>query len=198
MSDFEELWIENNYLMCFFNMILNNMFDIFLVKKRSFFFYLNIFFYLFLFSILNSNLVITINTIIDIVATHYPDNEKKEFESLYVNLNYKLNLRFFFKNLINKEDLIFSISKLFKSAEWLEREIWDLFGIKFIFHKDLRRILTDYGFLGHPLLKQFPLIGFIELRYDDSIFNIIKEAVEMSQMYRFLRFLNPWGIRKLN
>ena len=67
-----------------------------------------------------------------------------------------------------------------------------------MYHEDLRRILTDYGFLGHPLLKQFPLIGFIELRYDDSIFNIIKEAVEMSQMYRFFRFLNPWVIWKKN
>jgi NADH-quinone oxidoreductase subunit C len=87
-----------------------------------------------------------------------------------------------------------SISNLYNSTAWLEREIWDLFGIKFIYHKDLRRILTDYGFLGHPLLKQFPLIGFIELRYDDSILNILKEAVEMSQMYRFFRFMNPWVI----
>jgi len=117
MSDFEELWIESNYLMLFFNITLNNLYDIFLIKKKSFFFYLNIFFYLFLFSILNSNLVIKVNTIIDIVAIHYPDNYKKEFELLYVNLNYKLNLRFLFKILINKEDLIFSISKLFKSAE---------------------------------------------------------------------------------
>jgi NADH-quinone oxidoreductase subunit C len=105
-------------------------------------------------------------------------------------------LRFFLKLLIKKEDLMVSLSNLYKSVGWLEREIWDLFGIKFIYHKDLRRILTDYGFLGHPLLKQFPLIGFIELRYDDSILNIIKEAVEMSQMYRFFRFLNPWVLWK--
>jgi NADH-quinone oxidoreductase subunit C len=105
-------------------------------------------------------------------------------------------LRSFLKILIKKEDLMISISNLYNSTAWLEREIWDLFGIKFIYHKDLRRILTDYGFLGHPLLKQFPLIGFIELRYDDSILNILKEAVEMSQMYRLFRFMNPWVIWK--
>jgi len=196
MSDLEVLWIENSYILMLFNKFFNNMYDIFLIKKKNIYIFLNIYLYFFLFSILNSNLIIKINSIIDIVATHYLDNSKNEFELLYVNLNYKLNLRFFLKILINKENLIISINKLFKSVLWLEREIWDLFGIKFIFHYDLRRILTDYGFLGHPLLKQFPLIGFIELRYDDSIFNIIKEAVEMSQMYRFFRFINPWVIWK--
>jgi len=135
-------------------------------------------------------------SIIDIVALHFPSNLENEFELLYVNLNYSLNLRSFLKILIKKEDLMISISNLYNSTAWLEREIWDLFGIKFIYHKDLRRILTDYGFLGHPLLKQFPLIGFIELRYDDSILNILKEAVEMSQMYRLFRFMNPWVIWK--
>jgi hypothetical protein len=116
MSGLEELWIENKYLMLFFYITLSNMYNVFFVKKRSFFFILNILFYFYLFSILNSNLVITVNTIIDIVATHYPDNYKKEFDSLYVNLNYKLNLRFFSKTLINREQLIISINKIFKSA----------------------------------------------------------------------------------
>jgi len=172
------------------------MYDIYLIKKKKIFLFLDSYLYLYIFSILSSNLIIKIHSIIDIVATHYPDNLQNEFELLYININYKLNLRFFLKILIKKENLIISISNLFNSTAWLEREIWDLFGIKFIYHNDLRRILTDYGFLGHPLLKQFPLIGFIELRYDDSIFNIIKEAVEMSQMYRFFRFINPWVIWK--
>ena len=196
MNDSEEPWIENNYIIALFTIIFSKICDIFLIKKKYFFYNLNIFFYFFLFNILNSSIILKIDTIIDIVATHYSDNSKNEFELLYVNINYKFNLRFFFKLLINKENLIISISNLFKSAAWLEREIWDLFGLKFIYHNDLRRILTDYGFLGHPLLKQFPLIGFIELRYDDSIFNIIKEAVEMSQMYRFFIFINPWTIWK--
>lgn len=170
--------------------------NVYLIKKSNFFLLISTYFYIFLFSILNCNLIMKINTIIDIVAIHYPDYTENEFEFLYVNLNYKLGLRFFLKLLLNKENLIISISKLFNSVVWLEREIWDLFGIKFIYHDDLRRILTDYGFLGHPLLKQFPLIGFIELRYDDSIYNIIKEAIEMSQMYRFFWFMNPWVIWK--
>ena len=196
MNDSEEPWIENNYIIALFTIIFSKICDIFLIKKKYFFYNLNIFFYFFLFNILNSSIILKIDTIIDIVATHYSDNFINEFELLYVNINYKFNLRFFLKLLINKENLIISISNLFKSAAWLEREIWDLFGLKFIYHNDLRRILTDYGFLGHPLLKQFPLIGFIELRYDDSIFNIIKEAVEMSQMYRFFRFINSWTIWK--
>src|SRR5271170_6411788 len=110
MSDFKELWIESSFLMLFFNITLNNMYNVFFVKKQSFFFILNIFFYFYFFSILNSNLVIKVNTIIDIVAMHYPDNYKKEYESLYINLNYKLNLRFFSKSLINKEYIIISIN----------------------------------------------------------------------------------------
>jgi len=196
MSDLEELWTGNSYILILFKIYLSNMYDFYLIKKKNLYFFLDINFYFYLFSFLNSNLIVKINSIIDIIATHYPDNFSNEFELLYVNINYKLNFRFFLKTLINKENLIISLNNIFKSAAWLEREIWDLFGIKFLFHNDLRRILTDYGFLGHPLLKQFPLIGFIELRYDDSIFNIIKEAVEMSQMYRFFRFINPWVIWK--
>lgn len=194
MNDLEGLWIGINYLRILFYTLLRNMFITYLIKKKNFFFLVNTFYYFYLFTILNNNIFLKIDTIIDIAATHYPDNLNNEFELLYVNLLKKLNIRFFFKLYIKKENVVISISKIFKSANWLEREIWDLFGLKFIYHNDLRRILTDYGFLGHPLLKQFPLIGFIELRYDDLILNIIKEAVEMSQMYRFFRFTNPWTI----
>lgn len=192
MNDLEGLWIGINYLRLSFYKILNCMFITYLIKKKNFFFFINTFYYFYLFIILSKNIILKIDTIIDIVATHYPDNMDNEFELLYVNILKSLNLRFFFKLFIKKENLVISISQFFKSAIWLEREIWDMYGLKFIYHKDLRRILTDYGFLGHPLLKQFPLIGFIELRYDDSILNIIKEAVELSQMYRFFRFINPW------
>lgn len=194
MSDFVVLWTENNNYILFLNNAFKSIYEYFLVKKKKLIFSLNIFLYFFLFSILNSNTIFKIMSIIDIVALHFPSNLENEFEFLYVNLNYSLNLRSFLKILIKKEDLMISISNLYNSTAWLEREIWDLFGIKFIYHKDLRRILTDYGFLGHPLLKQFPLIGFIELRYDDSILNILKEAVEMSQMFRLFRFMNPWVI----
>lgn len=172
------------------------MYNTYLMKRKKSYFFLNIYYYLNLFNILSSNLIVKVSTIIDLVATHYFNYKENDFEFLYVCLNYKLNLRFFLKLLINKENLMISINKIFQSIKWLEREIWDLFGIKFIYHEDLRRILTDYGFLGHPLLKQFPLIGFVELRYDDSIFNIIKEAIEMSQLYRLLSYMNPWIIWK--
>lgn len=115
MSDLEGHWIESNYLILFFNLLLKNLYDYFLIKKEKFFFFLNIHYYFFLFSILNSTFIIKINTIIDIVATHYPDNVN-EFEFLYVSLNYKLNLRFFLKILVNSEILMISINKLFKSV----------------------------------------------------------------------------------
>ena len=123
MSDLVVLWIENNYLILFLNVILGNMYNFYLAKKKKLFFFLNTYNYFYLFSILNSNLILKITSIIDIVATHFPDNLENEFEFLYVNLNYKLNLRFFLKILIQKEDLIISISNLYKSVEWLEREI---------------------------------------------------------------------------
>lgn len=194
MNESEGLWIDNNEIIILFQKLFLKMIDLFLIKKRNYLFFLNNSFYIFLYSILNKNLLFKINSLIDIAAIHYYDNIENEFELLFVNISYKLNLRYFFKILMKKENLMISLSSLYKSATWLEREIWDLFGIKYILHKDLRRILTDYGFLGHPLLKQFPLIGFIELRFDDIISNIIKEAVELTQMFRIFIFMNPWTI----
>lgn len=85
-----------------------------------------------------------------------------------------------------------TISKIFNSANWLEREVWDIYGIVFISHDDLRRILTDYGFEGHPFRKDFPLSGYSQLRYDDTLKRIVSEPLELSQEYRFFEFNNPW------
>jgi hypothetical protein len=116
MSDIGEHWIGNSYILILFKFFLNNMYDFYLIKKNIYFF-LDIYSYFYLFSFLNSNLILKINSIIDIIATHYPDNNNNnEFELLYVNLNYKLNLRFFLKTLINKENLIISLNNLFKSV----------------------------------------------------------------------------------
>lgn len=194
MSGSKEPWIGINICLLLFCIFSSDMLSFRLIKKKNLFFSLNTENYFYLFSMFLSNLYLKIISIVDLVAIHYIDNINKEFELLYVNIFHKLNFRFFFKLLLRKEALIISTSAFFKSMSWLEREVWDLFGLKFIYHEDLRRILTDYGFLGHPLQKQFPLIGFIELRYDDSILNIIKEAVEMSQMFRLFRFMNPWFV----
>jgi len=93
---------------------------------------------------------------------------------------------------INNNNSFTTLSSLFSSCLWLEREIWDLFGYIFNGNFDLRRILTDYGFAGHPLRKDFPLTGFFEVRYDDSLMRIILEPVELAQEFRYFEFLNPW------
>ena len=116
----------------------------------------------------------------------------KELELHYFFLSYRLNFNCSLKTFINKEDLIISLSNIFLNADWLERECFDFFGVKYIYHLDLRRILTDYGFMGHPFLKIFPLTGFIEIRYDDLFNRIIKEKIELSQAFRFFFFLNTW------
>ena len=96
-----------------------------------------------------------------------------------------------------------SVSSVFKSASWLEREVWDLFGIFFSEHSDLRRILTDYGFQGFPLRKDFPLTGFVELKYDDEMKRVSYDSLELSQEFRFFDFQSPWqfsefGYQKIN
>jgi len=116
MNDFVVLWIENNHYIKFLNNVFKNMYEYFLVKNKKLFFSLNIFLYFFLFSILNSNTIFRIMSIIDIVALHFPSNLENEFELLYVNLNYSLNLRSFLKILIKKEDLMISISNLYNST----------------------------------------------------------------------------------
>lgn len=195
MSDIKVLWIDLNFIINYFFIIFKNFINLFTLKKKHFFFNVNKFYYYFFFKILKFNSILKTNSLSDIISIHYP-GELYEFELIYIFISYKLNFRFFFKLFFKKEDLILSLNKLFKSASWLEREVWDLFGLKFIYHNDLRRILTDYGFIGHPLLKQFPLLGYIELRYDDNIHNIIKEPIEITQMYRFFKFINPWNFWK--
>jgi hypothetical protein len=116
MNDSAVLWIENNHYIKFLNNVFKNMYEYFLVKNKKLFFSLNIFLYFFLFSILNSNTIFRIMSIIDIVALHFPSNLENEFEFLYVNLNYSLNLRSFLKILIKKEDLMISISNLYNST----------------------------------------------------------------------------------
>lgn len=152
---------------------------------------LNIFFYYNFFLDLKNSMILKFESLTDFTAVHYPDVQN-EIELNYFILSYKLNLRIILKLFVNKEDLVISLNKIYKNMAWLEREVWDMFGIKFIFHNDLRRILTDYGFLGHPLLKYFPLSGFYELRFDEVFNKIIKELIELAQAFRSFTYINPW------
>jgi len=125
----------------------------------------------------------------DICVIDLPEKSNR-FELSYNITSIKYNFRFFLKTHTNA--YIPSLSSIFKSANWIERECWDMFGVFFLNHPDLRRILTDYGFEGFPLRKDFPLTGYIEVRYDDEKSNIVYEPLEMSQEYRLFNFTSPW------
>ncbi len=131
------------------------------------------------------------NMLLDITAVDYPQRAKR-FEIIYNLLSLKNHLRIRIKIFVNDNEIIPSISKLFKSANWYEREVWDMYGISFKGNNDLRRILTDYGFEGHPLRKDFPLTGFVELRYDENKKKVSYSKVKLTQDYRNFDFLSPW------
>jgi len=129
--------------------------------------------------------------LIDIAAADYPDKEKR-FEICYLLLSHENNLRIKILTTIGLDEKISSIIKLYPSANWMEREVFDMYGIKFKNHPDLRRILTDYGFDGHPLRKDFPLTGFNEVRYSEKEKKVIYEQVKLEQDYRKFDFESPW------
>ena len=140
---------------------------------------------------LKSNENCKFKQLIDIAGVDYPENEKR-FELVYLLLSHENNLRI--KILIKFEvsEAINSIVKVFPAANWMEREVFDMYGIKFKNHPDLRRILTDYGFKGHPLRKDFPLTGFNEVRYSEKEKKVIYEPVKLEQNYRNFDFESPW------
>ena len=129
--------------------------------------------------------------LLDITAVDYPQRSKR-FELIYNLLSLKNRLRIRVKIFLNDNEIVPSISKLYKSACWYEREVWDMYGVSFSHNNDLRRILTDYGFEGHPLRKDFPLTGFVELRYDETKKKVIYSKVKLTQDYRNFDFLSPW------
>ena len=114
------------------------------------------------------------------------------FQVVYALLSIRYNTRIRLNLFVDESTQIKSATSLYKSAGWLEREVWDMFGVYFKDSNDLRRILTDYGFDGFPLRKDFPLSGFIELRYDDSLKRVVYEPIEVSQEFRFFDFKSPW------
>ncbi len=129
--------------------------------------------------------------LMDLTAVDYPDREAR-FDVVYNLLSLKHNQRVRIKTTAEEGAPVPSATSVFNSANWFEREVWDLFGIFFSDHPDLRRIMTDYGFEGHPLRKDFPLTGYVEVRYDADQKRVVYEPVKLTQEYRSFDFMSPW------
>lgn len=129
--------------------------------------------------------------LMDITAVDYP-SQNLRFTLVYNFLSIVYNSRIRLKTSVTEIESVGSVTEVFPCAAWSEREVWDMFGIFFYRHPDLRRILTDYGFKGHPLRKDFPLSGYVEVRYDDSEKRVITEPLELSQEFRYFDFDSPW------
>ncbi|HEV7879076.1 NADH-quinone oxidoreductase subunit C [Bradyrhizobium sp.] len=131
------------------------------------------------------------NSFIDVTAVDYPDREKR-FDVVYHLLSPTLNERIRLRAEASETTQVPSIIEVFPGADWFERECYDLYGVIFTGHPDMRRLLTDYGFDGHPLRKDFPLTGFVEVRYDDQEKRVVYEPVRLNQEFRNFDFLSPW------
>jgi NADH-quinone oxidoreductase subunit C len=129
--------------------------------------------------------------IIDICGVDYPQRQKR-FDVVYHLLSPRVNARIRVKISTDEEKPVPSVTGLYPGANWFEREAWDMYGILFSGHPDLRRILTDYGFEGHPLRKDFPLTGYVEVRYDDEVKRVVYEQVTLRQEFRDFDFESPW------
>lgn len=130
-------------------------------------------------------------SIIDICGADYPSRQRR-FDVVYHLLSPRQNQRIRVKVEADEETLVPSATAVYPGADWYERETYDLYGVLFTGHPDLRRLLTDYGFEGHPLRKDFPLTGFVEVRYDDEVKRVVYEPVELKQEFRNFDFLSPW------
>jgi len=129
--------------------------------------------------------------LVDITALDHPERQQR-FDVVWHFLSMYQNHRIRVKVSVREDELVPSIIGIFPSANWFEREIFDMFGILFSGHPDLRRLLTDYGFRGHPLRKDFPTTGYVEVRYDESVKRVVYEPVNLTQEYRQFDFLSPW------
>ena len=129
--------------------------------------------------------------LIDITAVDYIGSENR-FKMIYLLLSHECNLRINITFNINENEVVNSLTKIFPSANWMEREVFDMYGIKFNDHPDLRRILTDYGFSGHPLRKDFPITGHSEVRYSEEKKKVVYEPVKLEQNYRNFDYSSPW------
>ena len=140
---------------------------------------------------LRDNAACAFTTMIDVTAIDWPERDDR-FEVVYHFLSMPQNQRVRIKIAVAEDEVVPSISDLHPSANWFEREVFDMYGIMFSGHPDLRRILTDYGFRGHPLRKDFPTTGYVELRYDETKKRVVYEPVRLVQEYRAFDFMSPW------
>ncbi|MDP5347716.1 MAG: NADH-quinone oxidoreductase subunit C [Paracoccaceae bacterium] len=131
------------------------------------------------------------SSLVDITAVDYPGREKR-FDVVYHFLSMYRNQRIRLRVAVRQDEMVHSITSVHPSANWFEREVFDMFGILFTGHPDLRRILTDYGFRGHPLRKDFPTTGYTEVRYDEAQKRVVYEPVKLVQEYRQFDFMSPW------
>jgi len=129
--------------------------------------------------------------LVDLTAVDYPEREDR-FELVYILLSLSQNQRIKVKLTVGEDVAVPTASEVFSAANWYERETWDMYGIYFSDHPDLRRILTDYGFEGHPLRKDFPLTGRVEVRYDETQKRVVYDPVKLTQDFRSFDFLSPW------
>ena len=136
--------------------------------------------------------------LIDITSVDYPQNEKR-FKLVYLFLSHQYNSRLILECYINEDEVVPSITGIYPAANWMEREVFDMYGVKFKNHPDLRRILTDYGFEGYPLRKDFPLTGHNEVRYSEDDKKVVYEPVKLEQNYRNFDYDSPWeGTKNIN
>ena len=129
--------------------------------------------------------------LIDITVVDYPENAQR-FKVVYLFLSHEFNQRIILSYLISENEVIPSLTPIYPAANWMEREVFDMYGVKFRDHPDMRRILTDYGFEGHPLRKDFPLTGHTEVRYSEDQKKVISEPVKLEQNYRNFDYESPW------
>ena len=140
---------------------------------------------------IKSNVNTKFRQLMDITVVDYPENAQR-FKVVYLFLSHEFNQRIILSYLISENEVIPSLTPIYPAANWMEREVFDMYGVKFKDHPDMRRILTDYGFEGHPLRKDFPLTGHTEVRYSEEQKKVISEPVKLEQNYRNFDYESPW------
>ncbi len=184
---------KTKYFLIFFLIVVNKFIYGVKINQNQLYLYLSSKKLLHNLTFLKHNSISSFNSLVDIIVVDNISLTSTRFEISYIFWNITYEYRIGLKLFTDGLKTVYSVSNFYKSSIWLEREIWDMFGIKFLFHSDLRRILTDYGFKGYPLRKDFPLLGYVDVYYDDSIQSIKVVPLELAQSLRFFKFDNPWN-----